>query len=107
MTLEEFDKLRPYLKDGVEVELVVKDDKASSSAMFIEEWGNHDGRFNIACHCCDYRSKVIFPGAKSAMIEAIRTMACPKCGATRCGATPNATEEGNTKMLHYWEHRGT
>lgn len=83
MTLEEFDKLRPYLKDDVEVELVVKEGKASSPAMHIEEWGNHDGRFNIACHCCDYRSADMPLRQKSAMVEAVKTMACPKCGATR------------------------
>ena len=55
----------------------------SEPAMMIEEWGNHDGRFNIKCRCCGYRSHDIPASSKPIIRDQISNMVCPSCGKSR------------------------
>jgi len=55
--------------------------KYTEPAMMLEFWGNHDGRFNLKCRCCGYRTNDIQRSEKAAMESAVKTMACPKCKA--------------------------
>lgn len=68
MTLEDFDKVRPYLKDNVEIELV------QAYRLVPKYWGNHDGRWNVECEACGWMSEDIPKNSDSPYAR------CPKCG---------------------------
>lgn len=80
MKLIEFAEIMKYLPGDTEVEIVTKNQKQMKPAMMIEEWGNHDGRFNLKCRSCGYRTSDIPRDQKAAMVNAVKTMACPRCG---------------------------
>lgn len=80
MKLSEFDKIRQYLPDDMEIFLEeaiypAKEDKPPipHHTLKPEYWGNHDGRYNARCTACGWRSDDI--RADKPMPDY-----CPKCG---------------------------
>lgn len=50
MTLKEFDAIRKYLPEDIEISI-----RESAYGNYeIEDWGNHDGSFNMRCSVCGY-----------------------------------------------------
>ena len=68
MTLKEFDMIRPFLKDDANIEIEIKKICDTNKAIVPiaklkrEYWGNHDGRYNMLCSNCGWRSTDIHPG---------------------------------------------
>ena len=89
MKLKEFDSIRPYLPNDVEIIIkssnneVVEAEPVMEPAMEIAYYGNHDGRFNLRCRCCGYYSKDIPREQRSVMEIASAEMPCPRCGAIK------------------------
>lgn len=79
MTLKEFDNIRPYLPDNTEI--TINTSPKFEPAITLEFWGNHDGRFNLKCRNCGWRSDDIKAGGRAAMEAAAKEMKCPSCGA--------------------------
>lgn len=83
MKLSEFDKIRKYLPDDVEVTIngtadeymvhPVTHQKVLRKLLEKQEWGNHDGRYNAHCPVCNWTSGDI--RAQDPM-----PTYCPKCG---------------------------
>lgn len=73
MKLSEFDKIRPFLKNDVEVEIVGMDNSPPKT-LIKQTWGNHDGRYNMLCTVCGWTSRDIFPGRNDE-----EPKFCPRC----------------------------
>lgn len=86
MTLTEFDKIRKYLPDETQIEIVGEPPKTEPDddevwAVELCSWGNHDGRFNVMCkHCGDIFGQDIPRRQWNAMTVTYEHKACPKCG---------------------------
>ena len=72
MTLKEFDAIRKYLPEDIEIS--IGESETVYGDYEIEEWGNHDGRFNMRCSVCGYASDDIPRGTSIA-----DGTLCPKC----------------------------
>lgn len=71
MTLKEFNLIRSYLPEDIEIEIIIKDKKESS--LVKEEWCNHDDRYNMRCTLCGWVSPDI------PRHEVYGNLTCPKC----------------------------
>ena len=54
MTITEFDIIRPYLKDDIDINIQIN--KTKTYKLIPEYWGNHDGRWNVKCEKCGWQS---------------------------------------------------
>ena len=70
MTLKEFDAIRKYLPEDIEISI----GESAYGDYKIEEWGNHDGRFNMKCSVCGYTTDDI--PSSTVIVEGTL---CPKC----------------------------
>lgn len=88
MTLKEFDRIRPYLPDTVQVEVIgemIQTEPADDEvwAVSLCSWGNHDGRFNVMCaKCGDVLGQDIPRTLWAEMKASYEHKPCPKCGKT-------------------------
>lgn len=85
MKLSEFDKIRPFLPDYVQIIVVdskeevdmmihpVTKQKVQRKPLEKQTWGNHDGRYNAHCPICGWTSGDI--PARDPM-----PTYCPNCG---------------------------
>lgn len=78
MTLAEFDQVRPFLPDDVEIALTInlggriKTEKPSLERL---DFGSHDKRYNLRCPNCGWISDDIYPGQ-------YEPACCPHCSGT-------------------------
>lgn len=83
MKLSEFDKIRKYLPDDVEITIngnteecmthPITKQKVSRKPLEKQTWGNHDGRYTVFCPVCGWISGDIRAN------EPMPTR-CPNCG---------------------------
>lgn len=89
MTLREFDNIRQYLPDDVQIEIISaapqqlapKSDEVWAIELY--DWGNHDGRFNVMCAACgDVVGQDLPAGLRQEFTRNYYHKPCPKCGKT-------------------------
>ena len=88
MTLAEFDAIRQYLPDDTEVILktitppYTGPGPGEDWAVWLCNFGNHDGRFNVLCHACGYNSEDYPRHLWNEMQKTYLHKPCPQCGKT-------------------------
>lgn len=86
MTLKEFDNIRPILPPDTQVivKITTPPDKktpALESAIYGDDFGNHDGRFSLRCRNCGWISDNEYVmSQRDTVMASFSFTPCPKCG---------------------------